>query len=63
MPIVADLTPRVTDELNVNDPEKALAQLRELGRQKWPSESEARQFLNAMTDSQNASLIRRALGK
>jgi len=60
-PEVASLEPRVSDETNVNDPNEALAQLREIGRQKWPSESEAESFLRAMTDPENADLIRRAL--
>ena len=58
-----DLKPQFVggeDALDVDDPSKAIAQLRELGRQKWPTESEERQFLNAFTDPANAELARRA---
>jgi len=58
-----DLMPRVADETDVDDPAKAIAQLKELGRQKWPTASEAEQFLNAVTDAENAELIARALGR
>jgi hypothetical protein len=44
MPERASLEPRVADETNVGDPNEALAQLREIGRQKWPTESEAESF-------------------
>jgi hypothetical protein len=59
----ASLEPRVADAQNVDDPNEALAQLREIGRQKWPSESEAESFLRAMTDPENGDLIRRALAR
>ena len=55
------LTPQYVTETNVDDPEKALAQLKALGRQKWPSLSEAQSFLNAVTDPENAPLVRAAL--
>jgi len=55
------LTPQFVTETNVDSPEKALAQLKELGRQKWPSLSEAQSFLNAVTDPENAPLVRAAL--
>jgi hypothetical protein len=57
----ASLEPRVSDNLDVDNPNEALAQLRDIGRQKWPTESEAESFLRAMTDPENAHLIRRAL--
>src|SRR5262249_39612777 len=41
------LTPQSVTETNVDNPEAALAQLRSLGRQKWPSKSEAESFLPA----------------
>jgi hypothetical protein len=58
-----DLTPRVADETSVDDPNEALSQLKEIGRQKWPTASEAEQLLNAVTDAENAELIARALGR
>jgi hypothetical protein len=63
MPERASLEPRVADETNVGDPAEALAQLRQLGRDRWPNESEAQQFLNAMTTAEYGDLIRRALGR
>ena len=53
----------MTTEENVDDPNTALAQLRQIGRDKWPTESEAESFLRAMTDPENGDLIRRALGR
>ena len=65
MPLVnvdsVTLTPQSVTETNVDDPEKALAQLKALGRQKWPSLSETQSFLNAVTDPENAPLVRAAL--
>jgi len=55
-----DLQPVVADAQNVDDPSKAIAQLKELGRQKWPTESEEQQFLNAFTDPANAELAANA---
>ena len=63
MPEQVSLEPRVADEQNVDDPAEALAQLRQLGRDRWPNESEAQQFLNAMTTAEYGDLIRRALGR
>ena len=60
---VADIMPRTSTEENVDDPAAALAQLRQLGRDRWPNESEAQQFLNAMTTAEYGDLIRRALGR
>jgi hypothetical protein len=60
---VADIMPRTSTEENMNDPAEALAQLRQLGRDRWPTESEAQQFLNAMTTAEFGPLIRRALGR
>ena len=50
----------VSDDTDVNDPVDAIAQLKELGRQKWPEESEANQFERAFTDPANAELSARA---
>src|SRR5262249_12996097 len=48
------------DALDVDDPAKAVAQLQELGRQKWPSASEAEQFARAVDDPANAKLAAKA---
>jgi hypothetical protein len=44
----------------LDDPSAAIAQLREIGRNRWPSASEAAQFANAMTDPANAVLASKA---
>jgi hypothetical protein len=41
---------------DLGDPAEAIAQLKELGRRKWPTASEAQQFARAMTDPNNAKL-------
>jgi hypothetical protein len=46
--------------LDVDDPSEAIAQLTALGRQKWPTASEAEAFERAFTDPANAELARRA---
>jgi len=56
-----DPKPTTSTETNVDDPAEALAQLRALGRQRWPSKSEAESFLLAITDAENADLVNRAL--
>jgi len=65
MPLVnvdnVTLTPQYVTEADPNSAEKALAQLKALGRQKWPTLSEAQAFLNAVTDPENAPLVRAAL--
>src|SRR5262249_35379701 len=60
-PMTASLTPAVSDNKNVDSPEAALAQLRRIARDKWPTESEARAFLNAITDPENAEIVNLAL--
>jgi len=60
-PIVASLAAQSVTETNVDNPEAALAQLREIGRQRWPSASESQSFINAVTDPLNADLVRAAL--
>jgi hypothetical protein len=58
-----DLQPVVVSgdaALDVNDPSEAIAQLKELGRQKWPTATEAQQFANAFSDPANAELAARA---
>ena len=57
------LKPQYVTETNPVSPEAALAQLRAIGRQKWPTASEAQSFLNAITDVENADLVRRALAR
>ena len=49
--------------LNVDDPRKAVEQLKEIGRSRWPSASALQQFENALTDSENAELVRRAFAR
>src|SRR5262249_35303778 len=58
----SNMTPQSATETNVDNPETALAQLRRIGRDRWPSASSAQQFLNAVCDSENAALVRAALG-
>jgi hypothetical protein len=67
MPFVADLTPLVVGGIDatheaVDDTEssEAYAQLQQIGRDKWPTASEAQQFANAFTDPANAELARKA---
>src|SRR5262249_12646060 len=42
----SNMTPQSATETNVDNPETALAQLRRIGRDRWPSASSAQQFLN-----------------
>jgi hypothetical protein len=64
MPIQVDFTPPMQvggeDARAVNDPSKAVAQLQELGRSRWPDASEAQQFARAFADPANAELARKA---
>ena len=67
MPFVADITPLMVGgeanrggDVNPNDPSEAIAQLKQLGRDKWPTASEAQQFANAFTDPANAALAQKA---
>jgi hypothetical protein len=67
MPILAELTPLVVGGVDamheaVDDTEssEAYAKLKELGRRKWPTASEAQQFANAFTDPANATLAQEA---
>src|SRR5262249_54049861 len=58
-----DLQPPVLDgkdALDVDDPSEAIRQLTELGRQKWPTASEAEAFERALTDPANAKLAAKA---
>jgi hypothetical protein len=68
MPFVADLTPLVVGgeanrggDVNPNDPSEAIAQLKQLGRDRWPTESESQQFERALTDPVNHKLARQAV--
>jgi hypothetical protein len=57
------VTPMVVtgeDTRGLSDESEAIAQLKQLGARKWPSESEAKQFANAFTDPANAKLAARA---
>jgi hypothetical protein len=63
MPFQVDLTPLFVGgdaAHDVGDPSEAIAQLQELGRQKWPTASEAQQFANAFGDPANAKLAAQA---
>jgi hypothetical protein len=67
MPIQVTLDPRVTsgegvfqDTLTNTESSEAYAQLKELGRQKWPTATEAQQFANAFSDPANAKLAAKA---
>jgi hypothetical protein len=67
MPFVADLTPLVVggvdathEAINSTESSEAYAQLKELGRRKWPTASEAQQFANAFTDPANRELAQKA---
>jgi hypothetical protein len=64
MPFVADLTPvQVGGDAAqaVNDPSEAIAQLKQLGADRWPTESAASQFERALTDPANHKLARLAV--
>jgi hypothetical protein len=67
MPFVADLTPvqvggvdATHEAINNTESSEAYAQLKELGRKRWPTASEAQQFANAFTDPVNAKLAAKA---
>jgi hypothetical protein len=63
MPFVADVVPLVVGgdaAQAVNDPSEAIAQLKQLGRDKWPTATEAQQFANAFTDPANRELALKA---
>ena len=45
----------------VNDPSEAIAQLKQLGADRWPTESAASQFERALTDPANHMLARLAV--
>jgi hypothetical protein len=63
MPLVADLEPLMvggTAAQDLNDPSAAIAQLREIGRDRWPTASEAQQFARAMTDPTLVKLAAKA---
>jgi hypothetical protein len=62
-PMVASLEPRVADNQNVDDASEALAQLRQIARDRWPNETEAQAFLNVMTTAEYGDLIHRALAR
>jgi hypothetical protein len=67
MPFVADLAPLVVGGVDamhaaVSDTEssEAYAQLQQIGRDRWPTASEAQQFANAFADPKNAALAAKA---
>ena len=68
MPFQVDLQPLMVGgeanrggDVNPNDPSEAIAQLKRLGRDKWPTASEAQQFERALTAPENHVLARRAV--
>jgi hypothetical protein len=63
MPVVADLTPVMVggeDARDLSDESEAIANLKELGRRKWPTATEAQQFANAFSDPVNRELAQKA---
>jgi hypothetical protein len=72
-PVAKDLAAPVVDPkpifvgddvaLDVDDPRKAVEQLKEQGRSRWPSASALEQFERALTDPENAELVRRAFAR
>jgi hypothetical protein len=67
MPFVADLTPLVVggldathEAINATEQSEAYEQLKRIGKDRWPTASEAVQFTNAISDPANAELARKA---
>jgi hypothetical protein len=63
MPFQVDLQPLMVGgeaAQDVNDPTEAIAQLQQIGRDRWPTATEAQQFANAFTDPANAALAAKA---
>jgi hypothetical protein len=67
MPFQVDLTPLVVggvdathEAINNTESSEAYAQLKQIGRDRWPTASEAQQFANAFTDPANATLAQKA---
>jgi hypothetical protein len=67
MPFIAADTPlmvggvdAVREANDATEQSKAYAQLQQIGRDRWPTASEAQQFANAMTDPKNAVLAAKA---
>jgi hypothetical protein len=50
----------VREANDATEQSKAYAQLQQIGRDRWPTASEAQQFANAMTDPNNAVLAAKA---
>ena len=64
MPFQVDLQPLMVGgeaAQDVNDPTEAIEQLKQLGRDKWPTATEAQQFERALTAPENHALARRAV--
>jgi hypothetical protein len=64
MPFVADVTPVMVggeDTRDLSDTSKAIEQLKQLGRDRWPTESASAQFERALTAPENHKLARRAV--
>jgi hypothetical protein len=64
MPFQVDVEPLVVggaDTRDLSDESKAIAQLKQLGRDRWPTASESQQFERALIDPVNHKLARRAV--
>jgi hypothetical protein len=63
MPFQVDVEPLVVggaDTRDLSDESEAIAQLKQLGRDRWPTATEAQQFANAFTDPVNRELAAKA---
>ena len=64
MPFQVDVEPLFVsgaDTRDLSDTSEAIAQLKQLGRDRWPAASESQQFERALTDPVNHKLARRAV--
>jgi hypothetical protein len=64
MPFAADVTPVMVggeDTRDLSDTSRAIEQLKQLGRDRWPTASESQQFERALTDPVNHKLARLAV--
>jgi hypothetical protein len=64
MPFLANVEPVQVggeDTRDLSDESKAIAQLKQLGRDRWPTASAAAQFERALTAPENHALARRAV--
>lgn len=59
---VVDPKPTFAD-VDIDDPRRAVEQLKEQGQSRWPSATALEQFERALTDPENAELVRRAFAR